>query len=230
MSTLVKNPSQTTRKKHEKLKSGTRFGRLTTTGNFTYKGKAIYYEVICDCNTKKYVAVGSLRNGCCKSCGCLNIDMVIARSKTHGMAKSKEYKAWAGAKERVTNNNSHNWQEYGGRGITMCQEWQDSFESFYNYMLENHGKHPGKGYSIDRIDNEGNYEPGNVRWANSRTQTLNSRHSKRLTFKGKTQSMIDWSKELGINYRTLSSRINIYNWSVERALTLGGKYDTARHS
>ena len=201
------------------IPKGTTYGRLTTTGQEMIRSKQFYYEVMCRCGNQKYIAGSSLRNGDSKSCGCLNIELTKKRSITHGLTKSREYKAWAGAKERVSNKNNHNWLNYGGRGIAMDKRWLDSFEVFFDYTSTHLGKHPGKGYSLDRIDNDGNYEPGNVRWADQKTQTLNSRHANMITFFGKTMSLKEWSKELDMNYRTLSSRINIYKWPLERALT-----------
>jgi hypothetical protein len=102
----------------------------------------------------------------------------IARARTtHGHAgqragtRSPEYSIWATAKQRVTNPNNERWSDYGGRGITMCPEWLASFEAFFAYV----GPRPSPDHSIDRIDNDGNYEPGNVRWADRKTQRANRR-------------------------------------------------------
>ena len=106
--------------------------------------------------------------------------------------------------------------DYGGRGIKVCDEWKDDFQAFYDWAMSN-------GYdeslTIDRIDNDGNYEPSNCRWVDMRTQANNTRRIHAITYMGKTQSMMDWCKELNLDYYTIRSRINIYHWSAEKAFT-----------
>lgn len=92
----------------------------------------------------------------------------------HGKSKDKIYIVWSNMKKRCTNPNTPEWEHYGGRGISVCEQWLNSFESFYKYMGD-----PPEGLTIDRIDNDGNYEPGNVRWADYVTQSLNSRRWQR---------------------------------------------------
>jgi hypothetical protein len=95
--------------------------------------------------------------------------------RTHGMTESPEYLAWDNMRARCTRPSYIGWENYGGRGITVCGEWLDSFEAFYDHI----GPRPGPGYSVDRIDNDGNYEPGNVRWATHSQQRINSRRKER---------------------------------------------------
>ena len=134
---------------------------------------------VCDCGVQKEIRLEKLRNGESGSCGCLQKEMAIKYSTTHGQARklfknrSKEYSAWAHIKQRCLNPNATSFSDYGGRGITICEQWKNSFEQFFLDV----GAAPEKnsGISIDRIDNNRGYEPGNVRWADRSTQNKNRR-------------------------------------------------------
>lgn len=126
-----------------------------------------------------------------------------------------EYKIWAAIKTRCLNENATEYFRYGGRGITLCPEWKNSFSLF----LQDMGMRPSKDYSIERIDNSRGYYPNNCKWATKIEQANNRRSNKLLTFNGKTQNMKQWSKELNISYVTLYQRLSKQKWSVERALT-----------
>ena len=122
--------------------------------------------------------------------------------------------------QRCENPNDKGFFRYGGRGITVCEEWANSFEAFRDWALAN-------GYrddlTIDRIDNDGNYCPENCRWATARTQANNTRKTRFLTYKGETHSVTEWGRILGIKQSTLNMRLNKYKWSIEKALSIGGK-------
>lgn len=117
--------------------------------------------------------------------------------------------------KRCHNPKDYGYYKYGARGITVCDRWRNSFSNF----LEDIGFAPTKKHSIDRINNDGNYEPDNCRWATSVEQARNKRITHSITFNNKTQSITDWARELNINHQTLSARITRYKWSIERALT-----------
>lgn len=123
---------------------------------------------------------------------------------------------YSGIKARCYNSNLWNYQYYGARGIKMCDEWKNNYQTFKKWALEN-------GYqdnlSIDRIDTNGNYEPNNCRWVTDKEQKNNTRRNHYITYNGKTQSMSKWAEELNISYTVLRSRINRLNWSVEKAFT-----------
>lgn len=134
---------------------------------------------------------------------------------SHGMAGSRLYNVWQKMKSRCFNTRASNYKHYGGRGITVCEEWAQSFEAFRDWALAN-------GYrddlTIDREDNDGPYCPENCRWATMKQQSNNRRSNRGITFNGKTQTTRQWADELGIPYEVLRNRIS-HGWSVEQALT-----------
>lgn len=183
--------------------SGRRFDRLIVLcicDQRTSRGRT-FWNCVCDCGKTSIVDGGSLRSGARKSCGCLKNQRSAARMYVHGMAKTREYTIWSGAKKRCFNTNEPAYPNYGGRGITMCQEWAESFEQFFADM----GPCP-KAHSIDRIDNNGNYEPGNCRWATRIVQNRNTRSAVMLTHEGQTMSLRDWADRMNMNFDKLRYR------------------------
>lgn len=134
--------------------------------------------------------------------------------KRHFARNTPEYRAWRDAKSRCNNPNHAGHKNYGGRGITMCKRWQESFQSF----LDDMGQRPTAQHTLDRIDNEGNYEPGNCRWATWTEQHRNRRNSRLLTCQGETLPMCAWAEKYGIATAAIANRIES-GWSVERAIT-----------
>jgi len=212
-------------KKYHDL-SNKQFGRLAVISPsprpVSVKGRDKYWVCICACGNEIVVAARSLKTGHTSSCGCLQKERAAQSCKitntTHGQSRvgktTKEYRAWCSMIGRCENPSNHAFLQYGGRGITVYQEWRTSFESF----LADVGQSPSAEYSIDRINNDGNYEPGNVRWATGQEQSRNRRDRKPITYKGKTQPLVDWSNETGIHISTLHSRLYKYGWNVNRAL------------
>lgn len=122
----------------------------------------------------------------------------------HGMTNTPEYQCWRNILMRCFNPKTRMYPRYGGRGITICDEWRDSFLSFYQHV----GPRPSKGHSIDRIDNDGDYEPGNVRWATRKEQQANLAKSILLTRDGETHCVREWSRRLGVSKNVILRRIH----------------------
>lgn len=161
-----------------KCLKGQRFGRLVVLEqDGRDKNRNIKWKCRCDCGNIKTVLSGHLVSGRTKSCGCYMNEARIINNTTHGMSKTPLYNAWRGMLSRCLLKTSMSYKNYGGRGITVCDEWKDDFQSFYDYVsqLPHFGE---KGYSLDRINNNGNYEPGNVKWSTRKEQANNRRTSK----------------------------------------------------
>lgn len=194
---------------------GERFGRLVVIKEVgRTKRMQRLWLCKCDCGNTKILTTGVLKNGAVKSCGCLRSEMISNKNYKHGMSETRIYKTWKSMKYRCFNSNADEYERYGGRGITVCKDWL-KFENFYNWAMEN-------GYddnlTIDRIDNDGNYEPDNCRWISFREQTRNKSINRKITYKGKTKCLIEWAEYFGINPSTIRMRIDRYGWSVEKAL------------
>lgn len=151
--------------------TGKRFGRFTVQARASFD-KETAWHCLCDCGTEKVVRTASLTKGLTLSCGCYHRDKVKARNRRHGYAGSRLYGIWRGMRQRCSNQNDDRWKDYGGRGITVCAEWDSNFVAFKDWSEAN-------GYddnlSIDRINNDGNYAPDNCRWANLSEQRRNMR-------------------------------------------------------
>lgn len=133
----------------------------------------------------------------------------------HGLTDTPEHNVWGHMRQRCHNTKNKSYKDYGGRGITICDRWRISFQSFYQDM----GPRPSADHQIDRIDNDGNYEPSNCRWATRETQLNNYRRNRFITIEGRTQSLKRWVDEFGLNYSTVHRRLQL-GWSNERALEL----------
>lgn len=130
----------------------------------------------------------------------------------HGMTNTREFEAWCEMTARCTRTTHRFYDYYGGRGIKVCDRWKESFSAFYKDM----GAKP-VGTSLDRIDNDGNYEPGNVEWRTAKQQNNNTRRNRFITYKGKTMTISEWADHRGIKYITLYQRIT-KNWPLSKAL------------
>lgn len=187
----------------------TKYGRLTETGRRI--GRRV--ECVCKCGQRKWMRQDHLRAGFIRSCGCLRRETARAQKLTHGATSTAEYRSWCAMKQRCENSSNADYALYGGRGIRVAPEWRDDFVVFLAHV----GPRP-KGTSLDRIDNERGYEPGNVRWATASEQSSNRRHIVRLTVRGTTGSLSQLARAFGVSYGKVWQRINRDGWSVERAL------------
>jgi hypothetical protein len=168
----------------------------------------------CECGTEKVVPLTYLRSGESKSCGCMKIEMFIRQNTKHGGSRTKLYKVWTSMKQRCLNEKCSVFEGYGGRGITICDEWLD-YETFRKWAVSTGYKN---GLTIERKDVNGNYEPGNCEWIPQSKQSMNTRSNRIINFNGKSQTLKEWSVETGINYDTLFGRLR-KGWSIKRALT-----------
>lgn len=180
---------------------GKKFNRLLVLGLYS-NGRRTEASVRCDCGKELTVAAYKVRSGHTRSCGCLKIEELITRRKTHGLSSSPGYDAWALMIRRCTNPRSDAYPNYGGRGIRVCERWL----SFDNFLADMGERPPGK--TLDRYpDNNGNYEPSNCRWATSMEQNNNTRRNRLIEYNGRCQTIGAWATELGVHRNTLTARI-----------------------
>lgn len=156
----------------------------------------------CDCGNMSNIVASHIRSGHTKSCGCLG-------TKTHGMTKTRIYTVWRSMVKRCHNPQHKSYHRYGGRGIAVCDEWRHSFETFRDWALANNYDEsaPRGQYTIERKDNNGNYEPSNCRWATIGEQARNRRNNRIVVFHGDAMTLTEASVLSGINRRTLSDRV-----------------------
>lgn len=193
------------------MKPGERYGRLVTARPDISKKK---YICLCDCGNEKSIWISALRGGLTKSCGCLHRENTVARNKagkTHGAKNTPTYRSWTSLRSRCNNPNDLAYKRYGGRGITVCERW-NSYENF----VEDMGERP-EGTSIDRINNDKGYEPGNCRWATPIEQENNKSSNRIVTVDGESKTVADWARHLGVNRVSLQNRFHL-GWSDERAI------------
>lgn len=201
--------------------SGQKFGRLTVLYRLhNHHKKHTYWLCVCECGNLVEVYGNSLKNGNTKSCGCLHKETISSLNCTHHKSNVKLYKVWNAMKQRCHNKNNKRYKDYGGRGIAVCSEWKDDFMSFYNWALSNGYK---DNLTIDRINNNGNYEPNNCRLVDKKQQARNRRSNITYTINGETKCIADWCNILGLKQKTVYQRIHYYNWTIRHALELDKK-------
>ncbi len=206
--------------------TGQRFGRLTVKNRA--KSANVHnssWECLCDCGESTIVSRPGLIQGKTRSCGCLRDELIAQVSKifnqTHGESSmggshkaTKEYMAWHGMKDRCLRENHPDYHNYGGRGITVCEEWMNSYETF----LADMGRCP-RGMSLDRKDNNAGYSKENCRWATLEEQNSNQRKNIFLAHDGITLTIAQWARKIGMKKITLWQRVNRFGYSTEEALT-----------
>lgn len=185
--------------------TGQRFGKLQAIKFVGVKNQKRKWQCLCDCGKLIEVATGSLRSGRALSCGC-------NRCQTHGMTKSPEYKIWIAMKTRCLKKNCKSYKNYGGRGIGFSESWLN-FENFIADM----GLRPSPDLTLERINNDGNYEKSNCEWATPKTQARNRRDTRLITYDGETLCLKDWAIKLKIDKGTLWARLK--NSSTKDAFT-----------
>ncbi len=186
---------------------GQRFGCLRVAAYAGRRCRRTYWRCQCTCGATTDVWAANLKNGHTRSCGCL----VVSANTTHGMTHSSEYRSWHMMKQRC--HPQHGGPNYAGRGIAVCPRWWRSFATF----LKDMGLKPTPQHSIERIDNNGDYERDNCRWATQKEQNRNTRANHLVTYRGKTLPVIAWCELTGVSKNCLLTRLN-RGWSVEDAL------------
>ena len=201
---------------------GHKFGRLTVLSErrvtFASGRHLRSFLCQCECGTEKEVLGVHLRSGKIASCGCLLSEVTTRRFTKHGDAKAgktaPEYRTWRAILARCHNPNNQDYPNYGGRGIAVCERWRRSYQAFLSDM----GRKPSPKFSIDRYpDNDGNYEPGNCRWASDAEQRRNKSTNRIVTFNGREMTLVDACFLAGIPPKIVSARLK-YGWDVTRAL------------
>lgn len=200
--------------------TGNRYGRLTVIQRCgTSSDNRPQWLCKCDCGNSVVVRGYLLKNNKTKSCGCYHREQARAQGKSkakHNLSSTRLYNIWKDMQNRCYSEKHKSYKHYGGRGIKVCDEWLTDFELFYNWAINS-------GYSdsltIDRIDVNGNYEPGNCKWATYKEQANNTRKNHYITYNGETKTLTQWAEYLNIKPKTLSARINDYKWPIEKALT-----------
>ena len=198
--------------------TGRQFGRLTVVKRGANKGNVTAWDCVCECGNKVCVAGTSLTRGITKSCGCYRAAQCKDRPNAvkHGKKGTRPYVIWADMKQRCCDSKSVNFSNYGGRGITVCDEWLHDFKDFYDWAMS-HGYRDD--LTLDRIDVNGNYCPENCRWATKAEQDNNTRVNRRVTYNGETHTIAEWAEITGIKYATLWRRICVLKWDIEKALS-----------
>ena len=188
-----------------------RFGRWVV---LSYRGSN-HWMCRCDCGTEREVIGTAMRRGVSSSCGCPSAELAATRPLKHGETrKTPEYAAWVSMKSRCCNPHTIGFENYGGRGISVCKRWLHSFENF----LADMGRKPTAKHQLDRIDNDGAYCPENCRWATQTQQARNRRDSRFVTYRGEVRTIVEWAEILGVPYKRAFYRLS-HGWSAEMTFT-----------
>jgi hypothetical protein len=197
---------------------GTRRFQLTISEFFRKENGKLYCIATCDCGVIKEMLWDSINRGQNKSCGCYKTKLLTKHSTTHGKTKTREYNCWVGMRNRCYTPKNADYARYGERGIEVCSEWKDSFETFYNDM----GDSPSPLHSINRIDNDGNYSKSNCEWATNAEQSRNRISNVQIKIGKKTYLLSDVRKRYGI------ASASFYRTKQEKGLTHQQAFDYIR--
>lgn len=201
--------------------TGRRYDRLTVIGmTDPYADKSGHkcnrWMCKCDCGGTAIATSGELNAGHTRSCGCLRRDRIRESVMKHGFSKTRLYHIYLGMIDRCFDKTSDNYMNYGGRGITVCDEWKGT-EGIKRFIAWAKDSGYSETLSLDRINVNGEYSPSNCRWATNKEQQNNKRDNRYITVGGETKTMKQWAEQYGIGYTTLKQRI--YNgWEVEKAI------------
>lgn len=208
--------------------TGQRFGRLVVVGRadppYDKRGYARWH-CRCDCGNETDATGHNLCQGTTASCGCLQKERSRVANTTHGQTGSRLYIIWQSMRARCENPHKHDYDYYGGRGITVCEEWHD----FANFMQWAERTGYQENLTIDRIDANKGYNPVNCRWVTMHEQNRNRRSNVNITYHGVTRCLSDWAATFGIKTVTLWERIFRYHWDIERAFTTPVRKQYSHH-
>jgi len=197
--------------------TGQTFGRLTVVSYAGLIRRRSAWKCKCSCGKEKTAVATCLMQGLTRSCGCLKAESNRKNATTHGHSqdgRASEYASWHAMKQRCTDRNDTKYDRYGGAGITVCERWLKSFECF----LEDMGKKPSSEHTIDRFPNrEGNYEPGNCRWASPKEQARNKKSNRFIEIDGQTKTIKEWSEVSGVHHCTIWGRLE-RGWDAKDAV------------
>ena len=186
--------------------TGKRFGKLVVVGLDDKGTRKTYWVCQCDCGNIKSVRSDSLQCGAIKSCGCLKKEqdkINLTANHSHKQSGTRIYYIWQGIKNRCGNPNDARYMRYGGRGIKVCEEWKNSFETFWEWALNSGYK---DNLTIDRINNDGDYCPDNCRWADAATQCNNRESNVKIKIGNTTKTLLEWCKIFDVDYSTVHAR------------------------
>ncbi len=179
--------------------------------------KTAMWWCVCECGSKKSIPAGNLVRGLSKSCGCKKGATISAKVSTHGFSHKSDsdgtYEIWTNMRNRCNNEANHAFKRYGGRGIKVCQRWDD-----FTLFLQDMGTRPSQDHSIDRIDNDAGYDPTNCRWATKKEQANNRRSNVIFEANGITQNVAQWASSAGVTTQTLHKRLK-RGWTIEKAIS-----------
>lgn len=197
---------------------GEKFGRWTVVSPADSLGGERASKCRCDCGAERVVKTRNLRSGRSNSCGCFKRDQARIQPKattTHGLSGAPEYTIWVSMRGRCNNPKQHGYERYGGRGIKVCERWDD----FSNFLVDM-GPRPSPGHSIDRIDGSKGYSPENCRWATDVEQNNNRKGNVVITYQGRTQTVTEWSRETGISAGAIRYRLK-KGWNEDQIFSNG---------
>ena len=192
--------------------TGKKYNMLTVVKRIENAGGMPRWLCKCDCGNFTKVRGSNLKSGVVKSCGCL----LHRPTHTHNMSHTPLYRVWNGMKQRCNNPNTPSYKNYGGRGITVCDEWNNSFDAFYEWASKGYAEN----LTLERIDNEIGYCPENCRWIPKSEQAKNRRSVLKLQHNGETHSLAEWSKLLNVDYKLVHNRICKLGWTFEKAISV----------
>jgi hypothetical protein len=200
--------------------TGRKFGRLEVKALSDHRAKnnKILWHCVCDCGNETDVLAASLKRMTSQSCGCLRKEMLSQSKTTHGKSASREMRSYSQMKQRCCNKENKDYAFWGGKGVTICDQWLDSFENF----LKDMGERPAN-TTLDRKNNDGNYEPNNCRWATQTEQNRNRSNSKNITINNETKPLYVFADLFGVARTAVSQRINQYGWTIAMALLIPTK-------